>query len=501
MEDKTRPDTPNDEELRKSQRLLLDAELIGHIGSWEIDLLTGDVVTTEGNRRLFFGDDATLGRRFEDYAEAVHPDDREWVIRRREELLEGTGSPDIEYRIILPSGEVRVIRGLQRVVRDADGRPVRAFGTNTDLTDHKRAEAGRLMLESAISQVDAMIVITDAAGTMQYVNPAFETVTGYTRGEALGRSTSILKSGEHDGSFYRDLWDTISSGKAWKGTFVNKRKDGTRFTEEATISPVFDERGAIVNYVAAKHDRTREMLLESQLRQAQKMESVGRLAGGVAHDFNNMLQVIGSYVELSLELAAPDGTLYGYLEQVQAAVKRSADLTGQLLAFARKQTTSPRVLALNDAVASSLKILQRLIGEDVELAWAPGAGGPSVKMDPTQLYQVLANLAINARDAIAGVGRLTIETNVAFLDEEFCALHPEGMPGPYALLAVSDTGRGMDKETQAHIFEPFFTTKKVGEGTGLGLATVYGIVKQNNGFIIVQSEPGQGLIVHDLSSP
>ena len=246
----------------------------------------------------------------------------------------------------------------------------------------------------------------------------------------MGRSTSILKSGEHDGSFYRELWDTISSGRAWKGTFINKRKDGTRFTEEATISPVFDERGTIVNYVAAKHDRTREMLLEGQLRQAQKMESVGRLAGGVAHDFNNMLQVMGSYIEMSLELAAPGEALHGYLEQVQAAVKRSADLTGQLLTFARKQTTSPRVLALNDAVASSLKILRRLIGEDVELAWVPGADAPRVKMDPTQLYQVLANLAINARDAIAGVGRLTIETSVALLDEEFSAVHPESVPGP-----------------------------------------------------------------------
>ena len=164
MDGNATADKTNDEELRKSQRLLLDAELIGRIGSWEIDLVTGEVVTTEGNRRLFFGDDTSRGSRFEEYAEAVHPDDREWVMRRREELLEGTGSPDIEYRIILPGGEVRVIRGLQRVVRDASGKPVRAFGTNADMTDSKRAEAGWLMLESAISQVDAMIVITDAAG-------------------------------------------------------------------------------------------------------------------------------------------------------------------------------------------------------------------------------------------------------------------------------------------------------------------------------------------------
>jgi two-component system, cell cycle sensor histidine kinase and response regulator CckA len=232
--------------------------------------------------------------------------------------------------------------------------------------------------------------------------------------------------------------------------------------------------------------------LENQLRQAQKMESVGRLAGGVAHDFNNMLGVILGYAEMAMELVDPAAQLHAYLREIRGAAQRSADLTRQLLAFARKQAVSPRVLDLNETVSGMLAMLRRLIGEDIELLWRPWSELWPVKMDPTQVHQILANLSVNARDAIVGVGRLTIETRNAVLDEAYCTAHEGFTPGDYILLTVGDTGTGMDKETLEHLFEPFFTTKEVGKGTGLGLATVYGTVKQNLGFINVYSELRRG---------
>jgi signal transduction histidine kinase/ActR/RegA family two-component response regulator len=232
--------------------------------------------------------------------------------------------------------------------------------------------------------------------------------------------------------------------------------------------------------------------LQGQLAQSQKMESVGRLAGGVAHDFNNMLSVILGNAELALEDTTPEQPIHAELQEILTTARRSADLTRQLLAFARKQTVSPKILDLNQTVEGMLGMLRRLIGEDISLLWKPGLDLPQLKIDPAQLDQVLANLTVNARDAIAGVGKITIETARVFLDEEYCAHHAGFAPGEYVLLAVSDNGCGMSKETMARIFEPFFTTKGVGAGTGLGLSMVYGIVKQNNGFINTYSELGHG---------
>jgi len=232
--------------------------------------------------------------------------------------------------------------------------------------------------------------------------------------------------------------------------------------------------------------------LETQLNQARKMESVGRLAGGVAHDFNNMLGVILGYTELAMERVEPDDPLHANLEKIQGAAQRSAELTRQLLAFARKQTVSPKVVDLNDTIENMLKLLLRLIGEDIDLAWQPDKEVWPVKIDPAQVDQILTNLCVNARDAITDLGKITIETGNTVIDEDYCRVHAGFVPGEYAMLAVSDNGCGMDQETQSHLFEPFFTTKAMGKGTGLGLATVYGVVKQNNGLVSFYSEPGQG---------
>ncbi len=241
-----------------------------------------------------------------------------------------------------------------------------------------------------------------------------------------------------------------------------------------------------------KRSREEQEILASQLHQAQKLEAVGRLAGGVAHDFNNILSIIIGYSEMILEKVTSDNPFYRDLNVIKDAAYRSADLTRQLLAFARKQTINPKVLDLNEAAFGILKMLRRLIGEDIELGWFPGLDLWPVRIDPGQVDQILANLAVNARDAIEGVGRLTIETANVTLEESCCQGHEGVPPGDYIVLAVSDTGTGMEKETLERIFEPFFTTKEPGKGTGLGLATVYGIVSQNNGHITVRSEPGRG---------
>ena len=370
-----------------------------------------------------------------------------------------------------------------------------------DITKRKQAEAERERLLLAIEQAAEIIIITDATGAIQYVNPAFEQTTGYSREEVLGANPRILKSGQQDEVFYRTLWDTISNGKAFQGRLVNQRKDGSLFTEEATISPVVDGSGRIVNYVAVKRDITERLQLEAQYLQAQKMESIGRLAGGVAHDFNNMLSVIIGYTELAMHRAGPQNPLSADLQEILKAADRSAAITRQLLGFARKQTIKPQALDLNETVEKMLNMLRRLIGEDIDLLWKPCQARLTVNMDPSQLDQILANLCVNARDAIGGLGKITIETGQTNFDASYCAKHFGFSQGEYALLAVSDDGCGMDRETLEKIFEPFFTTKDASRGTGLGLATVYGIVKQNRGFINVYSEPGGGTTVKVYLKP
>jgi PAS domain S-box-containing protein len=361
-----------------------------------------------------------------------------------------------------------------------------------DISERKRGDAERERLRLAIEQVGEMIVITDPTGTIDYVNPAFERVTGYSRGEVIGRNPRMLKSGQQDDAFYRQLWSTIAAGGTFSGRLVNRRKDGKLFTEEATISPVRDSAGRIVNYVAVKRDITEHLRLASQVQQAQKMESVGRLAGGVAHDFRNMLTVIIGYAQLALDKVDPSLPLHDDLKEILGAANRSSAITRQLLAFARKETISPRLLDVNATVEGMLRMLRSLIGEDIELAWKPGVEVWPVRMDPAQIDQILTNLCVNARDAMVRVGRLTIETGVATFDADWCDGHTGHVAGEFTVLTVTDDGGGMDLDTMDRIFEPFFTTKNVSEGTGLGLATVFGIVKQNDGFIDVSSELGDG---------
>jgi len=377
-------------------------------------------------------------------------------------------------------------------LRDEEGRIQGLVGLAVDITERKRAEEEHARLSRVVEQATESIIITDPQGDIIYVNPAFESVSGYSRAEAIGRNPRILKSGHQDSAFYRRMWDTLARGDVWKGRLVNRRKDGTLFQEDATIGPVRDASGRLANYVAVKRDVTHEMGLERQLMQAQKMEAVGRLAGGVAHDFNNLLGVIAGYADIVRRKLRGDDPLKAKVEQIFKAAERAAGLTRQLLAFSRKQVLQPRIVDLNVLVSDVEKMLRRLIGEDVALATALDPGLGSVKADPGQIEQVLMNLAVNARDAMPDGGRLTIETRNVDVGPEEAARRPPTLIGSYVLLTVRDSGMGMDAETQSHLFEPFFTTKDVGKGTGLGLSTVYGIVKQSGGYIWCDSEVGAG---------
>jgi PAS domain S-box-containing protein len=356
----------------------------------------------------------------------------------------------------------------------------------------KRGEAERATLVAAIEEAAEEILITDTEGNIRYCNRAFERVTGYARTEVIGRNPRLLKSGQHDEDYYRQVWATILEGRIWSGRFTNLRKDGSAYETEGTIAPMHDESGRLTGFVSAWRDITERLRLESELRQAQKMESIGRLAGGVAHDFNNLLTVITGYSDL-LETALKTGDpLHPYVKEIRAAGDRAASLTKQLLAFSRKQLIRPVVLDLNQLVEETQDMIRRLVGEDVFVEIRQTTDLLLVSVDPAQITQILMNLAANARDAMPHGGHLTIRTGKSTPPEG-----DTGESGPDAraesvVLAVTDTGEGMPEEIRQHLFEPFFTTKELGRGTGLGLSSVYGIVRQSEGRIEVQSEPGKG---------
>lgn len=350
-------------------------------------------------------------------------------------------------------------------------------------------------LSLAVDQSPDMVIVTDQNGRIEYVNPAFEELTGYSCHEVCGQSPRILKSGEQGPEVYQEMWRTILHGNVFRGILVNRKKNGELYHVEQSICPVRDGQGKITHFIATGRDLTERVRLEAQLQQAQKMNAIGRLAGGVAHDFNNLLTIITSYSEMALDEIPPGTALASKIQEVLLAARRAAELTRQLLAFSRKQPRALRLADLNEVIATIAKTLPRLIGEDIEFSFEPGEGLGRVRVDPVQIEQILMNLASNARDAMPKGGHLRIETCDVVLDEAYVDSKKTDIPvGRYALISVSDDGEGIASEHLPHIFEPFYTTKVSGKGTGLGLATVYGIVKQNKGFIWPYSELRRGTV-------
>ena len=374
----------------------------------------------------------------------------------------------------------------------------------TDITERKKMiqslSGSEGFLRALLHAIPDLIWLKDTNGVFLACNEMFERFLTMKKENIVGKTDYDFVEKEQADFFREHDRKAVAAGKpSINEEWVTFSDDGRRALLETIKTPMRDDQGKLIGVLGIARDITErkkaeeeKTKLKDQLRQAQKMEAVGRLAGGVAHDFNNMLGVITGYGELALEQTDPSQKIYPALQEIMKAAHRSADITSQLLAFARKQTISPKVLDINKTVDGLIGMLRRLIGEDIDLAWMPGEAVWTVKIDPGQIDQILVNLCVNARDAIPDVGKIIIETgNVAF-DEAYCDYHFGFIPGEYILLTVSDNGSGMDPETLDNIFDPFFTTKGTGQGTGLGLATVYGIINQNNGFINVYSEPGQG---------
>ncbi|MDZ4163498.1 MAG: PAS domain S-box protein [Smithellaceae bacterium] len=507
--------------LRESERKLstLMANLPGMAyrcrldRDWTMEFVSEGAFDLTGYRPADLVDSARIA-----YAELIHPEDRERVWEEIQQALAGSGAFTLEYRIRDADGREQWVWERGCATLDAKGEVEALEGFITDITDRKRAEEALRASERWLSQTfeflpDATFAI-DVQGRVTAWNRAIEDLTGVKAADMLGRG---------DYAYARPFYGkprpimidlTLAPDEEIARGYASFGQEDRRLVSETyladfqgrgpvwlwnTASTLYGPEGQVLGAIESIRDITdrkqaeaaREKL-EVQLHQAQKMEAVGRLAGGVAHDFNNMLNVIIGYAGLALMKLDPSNPLQANIQEIMKAGQRSADLVRQLLAFARRQTIAPRALDLNDTLAGMLRMLRRLIGEDIDLLWQPVAKLWLVNMDPAQLDQILANLTVNARDAISGVGKITIETGQVEFDEAYCRNHAGYIPGQYVLLAVSDDGCGMDKDIMAHLFEPFFTTKPVGEGTGLGLATVYGIVKQNEGFINVYSEPSKG---------
>ncbi len=508
-----------EEALRENQSRLELALRSAGMGVWSIDLIESKRQFDDHVCHLLGLDPAQFTGTAEEVYKAVHPDNREMLKAALARTIEQEAPFETEYRTVWPDGSVHCIITRGKLFRDETGEPVKVKGLLWDVTEHKLAEEEANRQRETLSRIfesaPYVMMLVNKDGRVTDINRKGVAFGGEPKEELLGllggEVFSCLNSFEGLGCGKNPectncpvrtrVMHTFETGQDIQNAEgrLTKRSNSTDVAVDMLISTTLvkdkdDDKVliTITDITDQKQAHKEREKLRERLLQVQKIEAIGQLAGGVAHDFNNMLAVILGHSEMALEQTNPEDDRYFDLQEIIKAADRSADITRQLLAFARRQTVSPEVLDLNDTIPNMLKMLQRLIGEDIDLAWMPGHDLWSVEIDPSQVDQMLANLAVNARDAIAGVGKVTIETaNVAF-DGTTCNDREEFAAGEYVLLAVTDTGAGMSKEVMDHIFEPFFTTKEVGKGTGLGLATLYGIVKQNQGFVYVYSEPGQG---------
>lgn len=383
---------------------------------------------------------------------------------------------------------------LEKLVRERTAELSVANDTlQQEMAKRARAQEEMERLATVVEQASDVVIITDPEGRMEYVNEAFETITGYPRDEAIGQNTRILKSGKHDDGFYHSMWHTLKCGDAWRGRIINRKKDGSLFQVEAAMSPLQNSHGEIVNFVSVMRDITHMVELETQLRQAQKMEAIGALASGIAHDFNNVLTAILGQAHLALTCRHEDSQVHRSLSEIIRAGARAANLVKQILTFSRQTEQEVKPVQLAAIVKETLALLRGSLPATIEIRYQIDEGCPPVLADATQLHQVLMNICTNAYHAMEQSGGvLTVALGLEEISPEHAGAYLDLQAGRYTLLTISDTGHGMDDETKRRVFEPYFTTKPEGKGTGMGLAMVHGIVKNHNGTVHVYSEAGKG---------
>ncbi len=434
--------------------------------------------------------EAFIGKNFSE-AGFFSTDEVEKATKRLNENINGKSPGPNEYTLKRKDGTTVTVEIIAHPVK-INGNGM-LLGIARDITTRREAEAKQAQLLAAIEQAAETIVISDADGTIRYANPAFERISGYTPEEVIGKNSRILKSVEHDASFYRQMWQTITAGDTWRGRFINRKKDGTLYTETASISSVLDNAGKMMSYVAVKRDITDEIKIEEQLHQAQKMDAIGTLAGGIAHQFNNALYAITGNIDLLEMDFAGDEAVGNYTGEMKTSAHRMTQLTAQLLAYARGGKYQAKTISLRNFVQKTLPLVRHTIDSDIDVDAGLTWDNLTVNADLTQMQMLLSALLTNASEAMAGKGCIHVACQKMIMTDDAIKAFPALTPGDYACLTVTDAGKGMDEETKNRIFEPFFTTQF--EGRGLGLAAVYGIVKNHDGAISVDSWLGRGTTV------
>lgn len=482
-----------EEALTRSRDLLAKAEEIARLGSWEWDISTNRLEWSDEVYRLYGLERGKDALTYDVVINTMHPDFRDRFTMDIESALMRGHPFDSEYCLVRPDGSHRFTHSKGEVIRDSSGNPVRMVGVVQDITDQKQAE---LMVRNVLETVDEGFIIIGRDYRILSANRAYAQQTGRSVEEIIGKKCHEVSHG-HSRPCYdfgevcavRQVFDT---GEPHSALHTHHNEERDPIYVETKAFPMRDAAGRVTAAIEIVNNITEKRKLEDQLRHAQKMEAVGLLAGGVAHDFNNILTAIIGYGNLLEMRYSEDDPHRQYVHQILAAAARAANLTQSLLAFSRKQVINPRPVDLNDIITRIEKLLRRVIGEDVDLRTTLTPVPLIVMGDAGQMEQILMNLATNARDAMPEGGVLTINTGTATIGQDFRKEHGFGDVGDYAMVTVSDTGTGMDEQTRSRIFEPFFTTKELGRGTGLGLAIVYGAIKQNKGYVTVSSEPGSG---------